>query len=152
MTLEAGANQPPPLEPYDLFASDPVLGAAMEREDAVRETMAPFGKAVGSEEVFEWGSLTNRSNASGELEFEDAATLMMAQMSGAFDRAPTDPDEATFSRLATAVGKYWLTKRSSPVVCEALECVGGNGYVEESILPRLYREPPSTPSGRVPAT
>ena len=82
-------------------------------------------------------------NVLADLELEvEAATLMMAQMSGAFDRAPTDPDEAAFSRLATAVGKYWLTKRSSPVVREALECVGGNGYVEESILPRLYREAP----------
>ena len=53
---------------------------------------------------------------------------------------------AAFSRLATAVGKYWLTKRSSPVVREALECVGGNGYVEESILPRLYREAPLNPT------
>ena len=60
MTLQAGANQPPPLEPYDLFATDPVLGAAMEREGAQREVMASFGKAVGSQEVFEWGSLANR--------------------------------------------------------------------------------------------
>ena len=80
-----------------------------------------------------------------ELEVE-AATLMMAHMSGAFDRVPTDPDGAAFSRLATAVGKYWLTKRSSPVVREALECVGGDGYVEESILPRLYREAPLNPT------
>jgi len=47
-----------------------------------------------------------------------------------------------FMRLGSAVAKYWLTKRSTPVVREALECVGGNGYVEESILPRLYREAP----------
>ena len=60
MTLQAGANQPPLLEPYDLFGTDPVLGAAMEREGAQREVMASFGKAVGSQEVFEWGSLANR--------------------------------------------------------------------------------------------
>ncbi len=60
MTLQAGANQPPPLEPYDLFATDPVLGAAMEREGAQRKVMASFGKAVGTQEVFEWGFLANR--------------------------------------------------------------------------------------------
>jgi putative acyl-CoA dehydrogenase len=82
-------------------------------------------------------------NVMADLEIEaEAATLMTARISGAYDRSSVDPDEAAFARLATAVAKYWLTKRSSPVVREALECVGGNGYVEESILPRLYREVP----------
>ncbi len=89
MTLQAGANQPPPLEPCDLFATDPVLGAAMEREGAVREVMASFGKAVGSEEVFEWGSLANRSNASGELEFEDAVAQMVGPVGVACPRSST---------------------------------------------------------------
>jgi len=66
----------------------------------------------------------------------------MVRMSGAFERAPVDTGEAGVARLGAAVGKYWLTKRSTPVVREALESVGGNGFVEESILPRLYREAP----------
>src|SRR5436853_5392493 len=45
-------------------------------------------------------------------------------------------------RLGTAISKYWVTKRGPAHVAEALECLGGNGYVEESILPRLYREAP----------
>ncbi|MEL7059856.1 MAG: isovaleryl-CoA dehydrogenase [Acidobacteriota bacterium] len=45
-------------------------------------------------------------------------------------------------RIATAIGKYWITKRGPALVAEALECLGGNGYVEESILPRIYREIP----------
>ena len=45
-------------------------------------------------------------------------------------------------RLATAVAKYWVCKRQPPMVAEALECLGGNGYVEESIMPRLFRESP----------
>ena len=82
-------------------------------------------------------------NVIADLELDvEAATLMMVRLSGAHDRAPIDSDEADFSRLATAVAKYWVTKRSTPVVREALECVGGNGYVEESILPRLFRESP----------
>ena len=47
-----------------------------------------------------------------------------------------------FARLATAVVKYWVCKRQPPLVAEALECLGGNGYVEESMLPRLFRESP----------
>jgi putative acyl-CoA dehydrogenase len=47
-----------------------------------------------------------------------------------------------FRRLATAVGKYWICKVAVAHVAEALECLGGNGYVEESVLPRLYREAP----------
>src|SRR5205823_8136015 len=45
-------------------------------------------------------------------------------------------------RIATAVAKYWVCKRAAPHAAEALECLGGNGYVEESILPRVYREAP----------
>ena len=82
-------------------------------------------------------------NVLADIEIEtEIGTLMVMRLSGAFERAPIDEAEAQFSRLASAVGKYWLTKRSTPVVREALECVGGNGFVEESILPRLYREAP----------
>src|SRR5262249_6559415 len=44
--------------------------------------------------------------------------------------------------IATAVAKYWVTKRAAQHVCEALECLGGNGFVEDSMMPRLYRESP----------
>jgi putative acyl-CoA dehydrogenase len=82
-------------------------------------------------------------NVLADLEVEvEAATLMMVRLSGAFDRADADPTEAAFRRLATPIAKYWVTKRCSPVVREALECLGGNGYVEDSILPRLFRESP----------
>ena len=46
------------------------------------------------------------------------------------------------ARIATAVGKYWVCKRCPPFVNEAQECLGGAGYVEESVLPRLYRQAP----------
>ena len=55
---------------------------------------------------------------------------------------PNDEHERAFARIATAVGKFWVCKRAPQHVGEALECLGGNGYVEESILPRLYREAP----------
>jgi putative acyl-CoA dehydrogenase len=53
-----------------------------------------------------------------------------------------DTDAQLFKRLATAVGKYWTCKRAPAHACESLECLGGNGYVEESGMPRLYREAP----------
>lgn len=83
------------------------------------------------------------ANVIADLEMEvEAATLMMMRLSGAFDRAPADPAEEAFRRIATPVAKFWVTKRCSEVVREALECLGGNGYVEESVMPRLYRESP----------
>ena len=73
----------------------------------------------------------------------EAATTLMLRLAGAVDRAQGgDQQEQAFKRLAVAVGKYWVTKRTPNVVAEALECLGGNGYVEESGLPRLYREAP----------
>jgi putative acyl-CoA dehydrogenase len=82
-------------------------------------------------------------NVMADLEIEvEAATLMMMRLSGAFDRAALDPAEAALQRVATPVAKYWVTKRCSEVVREAMECLGGNGYVETSNLPRLYRESP----------
>jgi putative acyl-CoA dehydrogenase len=68
----------------------------------------------------------------------EVATLLMMRLAGAFDRE----GDAQFRRVALPVAKYWTCKRAIAVVAEALECHGGNGYVEESILPRLYREAP----------
>jgi putative acyl-CoA dehydrogenase len=70
------------------------------------------------------------------LESEAAVTLAM-RLAGAADRG-----ERAFQRLAVAIGKYWVCKRQPAVVGEALECLGGNGYVEDSGLPRLFRDSP----------
>jgi putative acyl-CoA dehydrogenase len=76
------------------------------------------------------------------LESEAATTLAM-RLAGAADRAARgDPDEAALLRLALPAAKYWVCKRTPMVAAEALECLGGNGYVEESGLPRLYRDAP----------
>ena len=73
----------------------------------------------------------------------EAATTLMMRLAGATDRAARgDAEEQAFARIATAVGKYWVCKRTPAHVAESLECLGGNGYVEESGLPRLYREAP----------
>jgi putative acyl-CoA dehydrogenase len=67
----------------------------------------------------------------------EAATVLALRLAGAVDRG-----EQAFQRLAVAVAKFWVCKRQPAVVGEALECLGGNGYVEESGLPRLYRDAP----------
>ena len=72
----------------------------------------------------------------------EAATLLMLRVASAFDARTGAEQERSFARIATAIAKYWLCKRAPMQVGEALECLGGNGYVEESILPRLYREAP----------
>ncbi|MBV9999471.1 MAG: isovaleryl-CoA dehydrogenase [Verrucomicrobia bacterium] len=72
----------------------------------------------------------------------EAATTLAIRLARAFDRSKEDPREQKFARIATAIAKYWVTKRTPVIVAEALECLGGNGYIEESPLPRLYRDAP----------
>src|SRR6202022_1585950 len=72
----------------------------------------------------------------------EAATALALRLAGACDRAEDDEHEARIRRIGTAVGKYWVCKRGPATTAEALEWLGGNGYVEESIAPRLYREAP----------
>ena len=67
----------------------------------------------------------------------EAATLTALRLAGAYDRG-----EEAFARIGTAVAKYWVCKRGPGHAAEALECLGGNGYVEESGLPRIYRQQP----------
>lgn len=77
-------------------------------------------------------------NVLADLALEsEAATAVSMRVARAYDE-----DDSAFRRLATAVMKYWVCKRSSPHANEALECLGGNGFVEDSGLPLLYRDAP----------
>ena len=77
-------------------------------------------------------------NVLADLNLESqAATLLMMRVARAFDTA-----EAAFARFATPIAKYWVSKRAPAVVVEAMECLGGNGYIDDCVLPRLYREAP----------
>ena len=71
-----------------------------------------------------------------------AALAVSLRLAEAFDMAPDQPAEAAYVRLMTPAVKYWVCKTTPAFVNEAMECLGGNGYVEESTLPRLYREAP----------
>jgi putative acyl-CoA dehydrogenase len=79
-----------------------------------------------------------------DLALESEAALALAlRVARSFDDAQAgDARAQAFGRLATALAKYWLNRRAPAHVAEALECLGGAGYVEESVLPRLYREAP----------
>ncbi|MGW2009024.1 acyl-CoA dehydrogenase family protein [Streptomyces nigrescens] len=90
------------------------------------------------------GRLTDKPlmrNVLADLALEsEAATTLALRLAAAYDGG-TEQDRH-FLRLAIPAAKYWVTKRCTPMVAEALECLGGNGYVEESGMPRLLREAP----------
>jgi putative acyl-CoA dehydrogenase len=83
-------------------------------------------------------------NVLADLAVETEAALVVAmRLAGAVDRAARgDEQEGLFRRIALAATKYWVCKRGPAHAAEALECLGGNGYVEESGMPKLYREMP----------
>lgn len=72
----------------------------------------------------------------------EAAIALGLRLAHSFDRAGSSEGEAAFMRLATPIAKYWVCKRQPGLVYEALECLGGAGYVEEGPMPRLFRQSP----------
>jgi len=72
----------------------------------------------------------------------EASIALVMRLCRAFDRAAVDPNEAAYMRLLTPAIKYWTCKNAPAFLYEAMECLGGNGYVEEGILARHYRESP----------
>jgi len=138
---EAGRGLAAILEMVNHTRLDCVVGsAALMRQAAAQAThhaahRSAFGRRLADQPLM--------TNVLADLAVEsEAATLLAMRVAGAFDRAAGDPAEASLRRLATAVAKYWVCKRAPAVAAEALECLGGNGYVEDSGLPRLYREAP----------
>ncbi len=82
-------------------------------------------------------------NVLADLAIETEAAMLIAfRLARAFDRMAQDEHERLLTRIMTPLAKYWLCKRLPMLVTEAMECLGGNGYVEEAPLARLYREAP----------
>jgi putative acyl-CoA dehydrogenase len=83
------------------------------------------------------------ANVLADLALEsEAATALALRLARCFDADPADEHEQLLKRLLTPVAKYWTCKRAPQHAAEALECLGGAGYVEESDLPRLFRQSP----------
>jgi putative acyl-CoA dehydrogenase len=95
-----------------------------------------FGKVLNQQPLMQ--------NVLADLAVEaEAATIAALRLARAYDEAAAGDEQAeSFKRVANAVFKYWHTKRGPVHAAEALECLGGNGYIEESGMPRLYREAP----------
>jgi putative acyl-CoA dehydrogenase len=115
---------------------DCVLGtAALLRQGAAQAIhharhRAAFGRLLADQPLMR--------NVLADLALEsEVATTLGLRLAGGIERGETE-----FVRIGTALGKYLVCKRAPGVLAEALECLGGNAYVEESILPRLYREAP----------
>ncbi|MFB6704524.1 acyl-CoA dehydrogenase family protein [Streptomyces sp. NPDC056333] len=118
---------------------DCVLGSAALMRQAVAQAIhhCTYRSAFG-------GMLIEKPlmrNVLADLALEsEAATVLALRLAAAYD-ADTETERA-FLRIAVPTAKYWVTKRCTPLAGEALECLGGNGYVEESGMPRLLREAP----------
>jgi putative acyl-CoA dehydrogenase len=82
-------------------------------------------------------------NVLADLALETEAAMLLAfRVASAFDLSRDNARERELQRVLTPIAKYWVCKRLTPVALEAMECLGGNGYVEEGPLARLYREAP----------
>jgi putative acyl-CoA dehydrogenase len=150
MLGEPGRGVPTIIEMVGHTRLDCVIGAAAGmRTGVVAAThhtahRSAFGKLLADQPLMR--------NVLADLCIESEATTALAmRLARAYDEAGTeidahppenDTDAQLFKRLATAVGKYWTCKRAPNHAFECLECHGGAGYVEESGMPRLYREAP----------
>jgi putative acyl-CoA dehydrogenase len=142
---EEGRGVPTIIEMVRHTRLDCALGSAATLRRAVAEALHHcthrhvFGKPLARQPLMQ--------NVLADLALEsEAATAFALRLARAFDEGGDpiagDSEQALFGRMATAVGKYWVTKRAMAGVAEAMECLGGNGYVEDSGLPRLYRDVP----------
>jgi putative acyl-CoA dehydrogenase len=120
---------------------DIVVGVAGMMRAAVNQALhhvtyrQAFGKRLLDHDLM--------ANVVADLALEAEAALLLAfRLAAAFDASATDARERELQRLLTPVAKYWLCKRLPMVAAEAMECFGGNGYVEELPMARLYREAP----------
>jgi len=141
MVGEPGRGVATILQMVMLTRHDCIIGSAsLMRQALVQAThharhRRAFGKALVEQPLMR--------NVLADLALEsEAATALALRVSRAVDASVRDERERALARIATAIGKYWVCKRCPPFVNEAQECLGGNGYVEDSGMPRLYRQAP----------
>lgn len=140
MLGEEGRGIPTIIEMVGMTRFDCMIGSSSLMRQAVTQAMHHCTyRQVGGRALIEQPLMQNVL-ADLALESEAALALTM-RMAKALDH-PDDEHEAHYARLVTAIGKYWICKRAPGMINEAQECLGGAGYVEDCILPRLYREAP----------
>ena len=140
MIGEEGRGVPTIIEMVGMTRFDCMIGSsALMRQALTQATHHCAHRTVGGRILSEQPLM---QNVLADLALESEAALALTlRMGRALDHLD-DPHEARFARLVTAIGKYWICKRAPAMINEAAECMGGAGYVEDSILPRLYREAP----------
>ncbi len=133
---EEGRGVPTIIEMVNHTRLDCLIGSATGMRHGVAEAVhharhrSAFGKLLADQPAMQ--------NVLADLAVEsEAATTVAYRVARSYDEQDTP-----FRRLATAVMKYWVCKRAAPHAAEALECLGGNGFVEESGMPLLYRDAP----------
>ncbi|WP_394561534.1 acyl-CoA dehydrogenase family protein [Aquipseudomonas alcaligenes] len=140
MVGEEGRGVPTIIEMVSLTRFDCMIGSSSLMRQALTQAAHHCAhRKVGGRVLAEQPLM---QNVLADLALEsEAAVALTLRMGKALDN-PHDEQEDKFARLVTAIGKYWICKRAPAMINEAQECMGGAGYVEETILPRLYREAP----------
>ena len=129
------------LEMVALTRLDCMIGSSSQMRQALVQALhhtsqrKAFGKLLIDQPLMR--------NVLADLALEsEAAIALTLRIARAIDSSSRDEHEAALARIATAIGKYWICKRTPAHVNEAQECFGGIGYVEETMMPRLYRQAP----------
>ena len=139
---EEGRGVPTIIEMVNLTRLDCTLGSATSMRQGLARAIhhAAHRKAFGAYLIDQ----PLMRNVLADLAVEaEAATIVAMRMAGATDAATRgDERETLLRRIGLAAAKYWVCKRATPHAGEAMECLGGNGYAEDSGMPRLYREAP----------
>jgi putative acyl-CoA dehydrogenase len=138
---EEGRGVPTIIEMVALTRLDCMTGSSSQMRQAVVQALhhtrqrRAFGKLLVDQPLMR--------NVLADLALEsEAAIALTMRIASAIDASGQDESEAALARIATAIGKYWICKRTPAHVNEAQECLGGIGYVEETMMPRLYRQAP----------
>ncbi|PKL96920.1 MAG: DNA alkylation response protein, partial [Gammaproteobacteria bacterium HGW-Gammaproteobacteria-9] len=140
MVGEDGRGVPTIIEMVSSTRFDCMIGSSSLMRQALTQAMHHCAhRLVGGRVLLEQPLM---QNVLADLALESEAALALTLRMGRAQDNRHDEHEDKFARLVTAVGKYWICKRAPNMIAEASECLGGAGYVEETILPRLYREAP----------
>ncbi|QCT97784.1 DNA alkylation response protein [Stutzerimonas degradans] len=140
MVGEDGRGVPTIIEMVSSTRFDCMIGSSSLMRQALTQALHHCTyRQVGGRALIEQPLMRN---VLADLALESEAALALTLRMGRAQDNRHDEREDKFARLVTAIGKYWICKRAPEMIAEASECLGGAGYVEETILPRLYREAP----------